>query len=133
MPVYTKAVIEDGVLRTLLYNRQWAMKAGCESTGNGITTSSGSSICPYSFYIKPSDLSLDGLLGMMNSGIYVTGMKGFHAGANSVSGDFSIESSGFLVENGRLLLGTWQSIYLYEGDGPRTRNLWLQWLPGETG
>lgn len=36
-----------------------------------------------------------------------------------------------LVENGRLLLGTWQSIYLYEGDGPRTRNLWLQWLPGE--
>lgn len=102
MPVYTKTVIEDGVLRTLLYNRQWAMKAGCESTGNGITTSSGSSICPYSFYIKPSDLSLDGLLGMMDSGIYVTGMKGFHAGANSVSGDFSIESSGFLVENGRL-------------------------------
>ena len=36
-----------------------------------------------------------------------------------------------LVDNGRLLLGTWQSIYLYEGDGPRTRNLWLQWLPGE--
>ena len=26
-----------------------------------------------------------------------------------------------LVKNGKLLLGTWQSIYLYEGDGPRPR------------
>ena len=36
-----------------------------------------------------------------------------------------------LVEDGTLRLGTWQSIYLYEGDGPRNRNIWLQWLPGE--
>ena len=36
-----------------------------------------------------------------------------------------------LIEGGSLCLGTWQSIYLYEGDGPRTRNLWIQWLPAE--
>lgn len=36
-----------------------------------------------------------------------------------------------LVENGRLQLGRWQSVYLCEGDGPRHRCLWLQWLPGE--
>ncbi len=35
------------------------------------------------------------------------------------------------VENGSVMLGTWQSIYLYEGDGPRTRKVWLQWLTGE--
>jgi secondary thiamine-phosphate synthase enzyme len=29
------------------------------------------------------------------------------------------------VEKGRLRLGTWQSIYLAEFDGPRTRRLWL--------
>ena len=35
------------------------------------------------------------------------------------------------VEDGTLRLGTWQAIYLYEGDGPRNRKIWLQWLPGE--
>jgi secondary thiamine-phosphate synthase enzyme len=30
-----------------------------------------------------------------------------------------------LVENGRLLLGTWQAIYFCEFDGPRTRNVWI--------
>ncbi len=29
------------------------------------------------------------------------------------------------VEEGRLCLGTWQTIYLAEFDGPRTRRLWL--------
>ena len=38
-----------------------------------------------------------------------------------------------LVEDGELRLGTWQAVYLCEGDGPRRRSLWLQWLPGEAG
>ncbi len=29
------------------------------------------------------------------------------------------------VEQGRLQLGTWQSIYLAEFDGPRTRRVWI--------
>ena len=29
-------------------------------------------------------------------------MKGFHAGANAVTGDFSIESAGFLIEDGKI-------------------------------
>ena len=32
------------------------------------------------------------------------------------------------LENGRMCLGTWQSIYLYEGDGPRTRTVLVQRL-----
>lgn len=32
------------------------------------------------------------------------------------------------VEDGKICLGRWQSIYLYEGDGPRTRRVILQWL-----
>lgn len=34
-----------------------------------------------------------------------------------------------LVRGGRLALGTWQSLYLCEFDGPRTRKLWVQVLP----
>lgn len=29
------------------------------------------------------------------------------------------------VEDGRLLLGTWQAIYFCEFDGPRSRNVWV--------
>jgi secondary thiamine-phosphate synthase enzyme len=33
------------------------------------------------------------------------------------------------VESGRLRLGTWQSIYLAEFDGPRTRRVWIVPMP----
>ena len=29
-----------------------------------------------------------------------------------------------IVEDGEPRLGTWQSVYLYEGDGPRSRSTW---------
>lgn len=32
------------------------------------------------------------------------------------------------VQSSRLCLGQWQHIYLYEGDGPRTRNVLCQFL-----
>lgn len=34
-----------------------------------------------------------------------------------------------IVEGGQLQLGTWQKIYFCEFDGPRTRKLWVQFLP----
>jgi len=33
-----------------------------------------------------------------------------------------------LVNNGALVLGTWQHIFFYEGDGPRNRTIYLQFL-----
>ncbi len=33
-----------------------------------------------------------------------------------------------IIEGGRIQLGTWQHIYLCEGDGPRTRQVWAQFL-----
>ena len=35
-------------------------------------------------------------------GILVDSVKGLHAGANSVSGDFSLEASGFRIERGKV-------------------------------
>ena len=35
-------------------------------------------------------------------------------------------SAQVLVENGALCLGTWQSLYFCEFDGPRTRKVWLK-------
>lgn len=36
-----------------------------------------------------------------------------------------------IVEDGRIRLGTWQGVYFCEWDGPRDRNLWVQFLPGQ--
>jgi secondary thiamine-phosphate synthase enzyme len=38
-------------------------------------------------------------------------------------------SAHILVENGRLVLGTWQHIFFFEGDGPRKRKIYLQLFP----
>lgn len=35
-------------------------------------------------------------------------------------------SSSVLIESGSLRLGTWQSIFFCEFDGPRTRKVWVQ-------
>ncbi len=99
---YPKNVIENGVLSTLLYDLTYAAKAGKESTANGQRASYASQvyIAPYCFYIKSGDYTEAELLCKLGNGIYVTELKGLHAGADCVTGDFSIESAGFLVENG---------------------------------
>ena len=33
-----------------------------------------------------------------------------------------------IIENGRLVLGTWQAIFFCEFDGPRTRKVHLKWV-----
>jgi len=35
-------------------------------------------------------------------------------------------SAQVIVEDGRLCLGTWQSLYFCEFDGPRSRQIWLK-------
>ena len=101
---YKKNVIENGMLKTLLYDLAYAQKAGKESTANGQRASYAQqvNIAPFSFYIKGGELSDSELLAKMGDGIYVTELKGLHAGANSVTGDFSIESAGFAVKGGKL-------------------------------
>ncbi len=37
----------------------------------------------------------------MGNGLVITDVSGLHAGANTISGDFSLISSGYTVENGK--------------------------------
>ena len=48
-------------------------------------------------------MSREELLGKAGTAVMITFMKGAHAGANAVSGDFSLESKGFLVEDGKIV------------------------------
>jgi secondary thiamine-phosphate synthase enzyme len=35
-----------------------------------------------------------------------------------------------IVENGKILLGTWQKIFFVEFDGPRTRSIYIKFIEG---
>lgn len=100
---YRKSVIEGGALQTLLYDLATADRAGVASTGNGqrVSYSEAVSIRPYSFYFAAGEQTEQALLEQMGDGLYVTELKGLHAGCNAVAGDFSLESAGFLVRNGK--------------------------------
>ena len=56
-----------------------------------------------------------------------------HAEGNSdahIKTTLTGNSSLVILEDGNLKLGTWQSIFYCEYDGPRTRSLWVQHLKG---
>lgn len=99
---YSKNVIEHGTFKTFLHNLATASKAGVKTTGNGYKGSYASpvGINHYSFYINPVKGSLEDLLKEAENGIYITSVEGMHAGANPITGDFSLSSSGFKIENG---------------------------------
>ena len=102
-PVYTKKIVENGKLNTLLYNLKTAAVAGKETTGNaskaGYAASVG--ISPFTFYLQPGEVSEEELLQQAGNGVYINALSGLHAGADVISGDFSLQSAGFMIENGK--------------------------------
>ncbi len=101
---YRKAIVENGVLKTLLHNRETAKAQGVESTGNASKGGYASpvSVSPYAFCLEAGENTQDELFALAGNGIYITELKGLHAGANAVTGDFSIESAGFRIVDGKL-------------------------------
>lgn len=104
VPAIRKNVIEKGILKTLLYNRESAAKAGRESTGNGTKASYSSPVGtgPYAFCIEAGDKTKEEILRMSGDGILISTFSGIHAGTNSVTGDFSLESAGFMIRDGKV-------------------------------
>lgn len=99
-----KKVIDKGVLTTYLHNTKTARKDGVESTGNGFKSSFKSpvSISPTNMYIENGDKSLDEMIKSIKKGILITNVEGLHSGLNTVSGDFSLASSGYEIVDGRI-------------------------------
>ena len=100
---HRKSVVDAGVLKTFLHNRETALAMGKETTANASKAgySAPIGIRPYSFAIEPGDKTQDELFAMAGEGIYITSFGGLHAGANPVSGDFSLQSAGFMIRDGK--------------------------------
>ena len=102
VPTREKMLIEEGILKTYVHSLKTANKFGVEPTGNGQKASYKSSVVvgTYNFYINPRELSYEDLLKKLGTGLVLIEFDGIHAGLNSISGDFSLSTRGYWVENG---------------------------------
>ena len=98
---YKKDIVKNGVLETFLYNIEAAMEAKRESTGNGYG-GSNIGISTAFLRVKPGKRNEDELLKFINNGVKITSLQGMHSGFNPISGDFSLQAAGFLIENGKI-------------------------------
>lgn len=99
----TLHVVEDGILKTLLYNLKTARKAGVKSTGSARKAGYAAPVrvAPSNFFLKPGTKNLDELMADMGEGLVITEVGGLHAGANPMSGDFSLIAEGYTVKEGK--------------------------------
>ncbi len=104
VPSQRTVVIDDGNLRTFLYDRYTAHVDGRESTGNGSRGSyrTPPSVGATNLVVEPGAATTEELVAAAGDGFYVMGVTGLHSGVNPVSGTFSVGASGRLIENGEL-------------------------------
>jgi PmbA protein len=102
-PTHCKKIIENGVFNTLLYNLKTAAVAGKKTTGNASKAGYAGAvgISPFTMYLAPGEISEDELVAKAGEGVYINSLGGLHAGADPISGDFSLQSSGFMIRDGK--------------------------------
>lgn len=99
---YYKKIVEDGIFKTILYNKKYAKKDNTISTGNSYGVKN--------MYILPGVKSKDELFNLVDKGIYIDDLMGLHSGINHLTGDISIQCEGFLIENGKKTTGLKQIV-----------------------
>ena len=98
---YNKSIFKNGVLQTYLYNLTTAAKDGVQSTGNGYRAGGKMGTSASFLILKPGKKSQEELFAEIGDGVYITEISGLHAGMNQQSGNFSLQSSGYLIKNGK--------------------------------
>ncbi len=104
VPRRRTALIEDGRLRSYLFDTYTANREGASSTGNAARLGYRSlpSVSTSNLVVAPGALALDGLLAAAGEGVYVTDVAGLHSGVNPVTGVFSVGASGRIIRDGAL-------------------------------
>lgn len=93
-----KELIQQGKLTGYLHNLKTAKIDNTKSTGNGF-----GGIRPTNFHFQAGTTSYDEAVRSMEKGLIITQLDGTHAGCSPISGDFSLQASGFLVEHGEIV------------------------------
>lgn len=102
VPSSRNNVIENGILKSFLYDAYTAAKGGVQSTGNAQRASFRAlpGVGTTNFIISGPNRP-EALVSDIEQGLYITDVMGMHT-ANPVSGDFSVGAAGIMIEGGRL-------------------------------
>jgi len=100
---YTKQLISKGKLNTLMYDLKTAAKAGKTSTGNASKGSYKSTvgISYTNLTFEKGEGDEEEFCRRAGEGLLVTELAGLHAGANAITGDFSLMAKGYVVRGGK--------------------------------
>ncbi|MHA1772372.1 MAG: TldD/PmbA family protein [Candidatus Thorarchaeota archaeon] len=105
VPRQKTPIIENGVLRSFIWDTYWANKMGVSSTGNARRDMRQGlvEIAPTTMVIEPGTKSIDDIISEIKYGYYVHAVQGAHS-SNPDSGDFSIVANpAILIENGQMV------------------------------
>ncbi len=92
-----KELVKEGVFKTKINNLEYALKNKEEATGNA------GGVC--NLYIKGGNKSFKELIATMQDGIVIDEIEGLHCGVNISSGDISLQASGYMLKDQKIVKG----------------------------
>lgn len=103
VPVRRNVIVENGILKSFIYNTKAAKRAGVESTGNASRSgfSSLPAISTNNVIVSAGKSSRDDIIRSTERGLLLLEVTGY--GIDAVSGNFSGGASGLWIENGSIL------------------------------
>ncbi|MCC7385707.1 MAG: TldD/PmbA family protein [Deltaproteobacteria bacterium] len=102
LPTVDRALIEGGVVRGLLDDRETAARSRRAAQGSAVRASALGRPGPgaHGPHLRPGLEALGDLLVAAEGGLYVSELSGTHT-INEITGDLSLGASGWVVEGGR--------------------------------
>ncbi len=100
-PSRETVLVESGRIMGFLFDRYYAKKMGCSSTGNCFRESINEPprVGSRNFYLEPGKGTTQELANRISSGLLVEDLMGVHT-ADPITGEFSVGCSGIWVEKG---------------------------------
>ena len=102
VPCQTIEVVKDGIFTGFLHNLRSANFFKQNPTGNGFRNGASASATPINLHLQEGNYSEEEMIATIDKGLLITSAQGLHAGLNPISGNFNVQSQGFIIENGKL-------------------------------
>jgi len=107
VPRQRTPIIENGVLRSFLWDTYWANKMDLKSTGNATRNMRQGlvEIKPTTLVVEPGTREIDEIISEIDHGYYIHSTQGAHS-SNPESGDFSVVGNpAILIRDGKMVGG----------------------------
>jgi PmbA protein len=103
VPTCKNVIVENGILKSFIYNTKAARRAGVKSTGNASRGgfSSVPEIGTHNVYVSTGEHTRNEIIAATRRGLLLLEVTGY--GIDAVSGNFSGGASGLWIENGEII------------------------------